>query len=567
MKINNLFLVPIIMLLTGCAFMNSSAASSSSSQAARAGGMTLDQAIKNASDEIEEFIPAGTIIGLLNFNSPADRFSEYVLDELTANLVRGRLFTIVDRSEIDLIRNEFNFQYSGEVSDNSIQEYGRLLGAQAIVSGSLIEIGGSYRITIRVLSMRTAAVEVLYRADITNDSRVQALLTGGRTTATSAGSSATDDTSTTVGANATGNTSGSSTGEQGTEQARTGSQVIIVEGSSLAQKFEWIKDNAARNTEYRIEITADESIIPQNLSYSGRNNITIRLTGSGGNRTVSHTGGTGSFFTVGSGVTLILDSGVTLHGRSGNNGAVIRVESGGILIMNDGAKITGNTSSGYGGGVFVSGNASFTMRGGEITNNRSSRGGGVYVSENANFIMTGGEIYINTSTGPGGNDFGSGGGGVYVYGGTFTMRSGEIHSNVASNNGNGGGVCLAQAAGLPTSRFNMEGGYISNNTAQRNGGGVFIGEWGNRSIGYLNMTGGVISGNIAINGGGIFRTGRLNKTGGTIYGLTEGDLNSNRATGNTRSHAVGGNRLRITTAGPRVDLNSGTTGAAGGWEN
>ena len=68
-----------------------------------------------------------------------------------------------------------------------MQELGRMLGAQAIISGSLTEIGADYRIVIRVLNVQTAALAVHYRSDIENDRRVQALLEGGRTTTTSTG--------------------------------------------------------------------------------------------------------------------------------------------------------------------------------------------------------------------------------------------------------------------------------------------------------------------------------------------------------------------------------------------
>jgi len=63
-----------------------------------------------------------------------------------------------------------------------------LLGAQSIVSGSLTSIGNEYRIVIRVLNVQTAAVAVQYRTDIANDSRVQALLNGGRSGGTATAS-------------------------------------------------------------------------------------------------------------------------------------------------------------------------------------------------------------------------------------------------------------------------------------------------------------------------------------------------------------------------------------------
>jgi len=148
--------------------------------AEHSGYKTLDQAIKEAAERIDKQIAAGTKIAILNFNSSSDQFSTYVIDELTANFLDTRLLIVIDRKEIDLIRGELEFQLSGEVSDESMQELGRILGAQTIVSGSLMEIGDSYRIVIRALSVQTATVEVQYRTDIANDNRVRALLATGK---------------------------------------------------------------------------------------------------------------------------------------------------------------------------------------------------------------------------------------------------------------------------------------------------------------------------------------------------------------------------------------------------
>lgn len=156
------------LLLDGCA--------SGAKQADRPG---LDQAIKEAAARLDGQITEGTKIAILNFTSPSDQFSAYVIDELTANLLETKKLTVVDRKEIDLIRGELNFQFSGEVSDDSMQELGKMLGAEAIVSGSLMEIGGAYRITIRALMVQTAVVAVQYRTDINDDSRAQALLGSG----------------------------------------------------------------------------------------------------------------------------------------------------------------------------------------------------------------------------------------------------------------------------------------------------------------------------------------------------------------------------------------------------
>ena len=120
--------------------------------------------------------------------------------------------------------------------------------------------------------------------------------------------------------------------------------------------------------------------------------------------------------------------------------------------------------------------------------------------------MKGGSIKAN-EVGAGAANF-SGGSGVYVNGGTFTMEDGEI----TQNNGlkYGGGVCVISGT------LSMSGGEISSNTVTGEGGGVYV-----VAGATLEMTGGVISNNTATgNGGGVNLSGTLTMTGGSISGNT-----------------------------------------------
>ena len=106
---------------------------------------------------------------------------------------------------------------------------------------------------------------------------------------------------------------------------------------------------------------------------------------------------------------------------------------GGIMIgdyttftMNENAVIK-NNSGWRGGGVHIAGNngAVFIMNGGKISGNTvTSDGGGVYVNTGATFIMNGGEITDNTSDGDGG--------GVYNMG-TFTVASEQVKAGIYDN--------------------------------------------------------------------------------------------------------------------------------------
>ena len=526
--------------------------------------MTLDQAIAEAAGRIDERIASGSKIAPINFSSSSDKFSSYVLDELTAYLVDSGKLIVVDRKEIDLIRDEFKFQLSGEVGDDPMQDLGRMLGAQSIISGSLTDMDGFYRIVIRVLNVQNASVEVQYRTNIINDAIVTALLNGGKSggvvkassgkaiTSSESVKNSVEQTEQALGQPQTQPLAQTPLLNSGTVQTPQKGTVIDVEGKSLIEKLAWLEDNVTRNTEYRVIINSNESLVPWILSYSGMNNIIIRLISNGEERVISHSGGKGYLLIIESGVTLILDNGITLKGRDPNNTATVMVNSGGNLIMNAGSKITGNirgtgsSDASAGGGVFVAGNAKFTMTGGKIHGNSAWHGGGVCLGSNASFILIGGEIYGNKA---------DQGGGVYFGGkANFNMTGGEIYANTTRQ---GGGVYLS-------GNFLMQGGEISGNTVRKSGGGVYISLGGT-----FSMQGGEISGNKASSGAGVFIASlyytTFTKTGGIIYS-SNGDSNDNIAT--KEGHVVGGsNKIRNSTAGLKVNLDTGKSGAAGGWEN
>jgi len=142
--------------------------------------ITLGQAIAGAAGNMETRLKPGTKLALFSFSSPSEQFSEYVLDEITSILVNNGKLVVVDRENLDAVRKEQGFQVSGEVSDQSAQAIGQMLGAQSVATGKLSRIGSSYHLSLRVISVEKASVEASYTADIAGDERVKALLGGAK---------------------------------------------------------------------------------------------------------------------------------------------------------------------------------------------------------------------------------------------------------------------------------------------------------------------------------------------------------------------------------------------------
>ncbi|MDR0785930.1 MAG: hypothetical protein LBE74_08665, partial [Treponema sp.] len=119
-----------------------------------ADGLSMDEGIAQIARDIEAGLPAGTRIAAVNFESPSARFSDYVLEELQGALVNNKRLVVTERSRLELLRNELTFQVSGDVSDESAASIGKFLGAQALITGSLTELGGgNYRFRFNAIDV------------------------------------------------------------------------------------------------------------------------------------------------------------------------------------------------------------------------------------------------------------------------------------------------------------------------------------------------------------------------------------------------------------------------------
>ena len=302
---------------------------------------------------------------------------------------------------------------------------------------------------------------------------------------------------------------------------------------SLQYKLGWLMENGEDNTTYTIGVTRDEG-----LGWFGtydNKNITIRLKGIGGNRTIN--GG----LNVPNGVTLVLDDNITVRG--GIDVGDVGSERA-ALIMNAGSAVSGevcvgrngirgtftftmNDGSAITGGWVIVANGAFTMNGGTIS---GSTGDGVLVS--GTFTMNGGTISGNSSSGVnnqrgtftmnGGTISGNSSSGVNNEGGTFTMNSGTISGNTSRNTG---GVSVSLGA-----TFTMNGGTIRDNTASGSnkalayGGGVGV-------QGTFTMNGGTICGNTATSPDGSFYGGGVGCTNGGTFTMHGGTIRDNTAYG------------------------------------
>ena len=143
--------------------------------------VSLDQAIQTSTQAIETRLPKGAKTAVLTFTSAKQAFSNYIIDELATALSLSKNIQVIDRQHTDAIRKEFNIQFSGDVSDDEVKRIGKQLGAQYVVTGSMVDIGNAYRFRVAAINIETAVREGSPPLNINiNDPQVVFLLTGQR---------------------------------------------------------------------------------------------------------------------------------------------------------------------------------------------------------------------------------------------------------------------------------------------------------------------------------------------------------------------------------------------------
>lgn len=121
-----------------------------------------------------------------------------------------------------------------------------------------------------------------------------------------------------------------------------------------------------------------------------------------------------------------IDRGLTTAREKGH---VLYMDIWGSITITDSSeaktgKITGGNNTGYGGGIYVD-YGELRINGGSIVGNKAEYGGGIYCDDlgDATINIKGGKISGNTAT--------ENGGGIYVYNGYLYFDGGEISGNTA----------------------------------------------------------------------------------------------------------------------------------------
>jgi hypothetical protein len=123
----------------------------------RQGDAGIEGSLGRAAAQIMEKLSPKTKVAIVYVTSNDQEIAEYIANELEFIMV-NREFMVIDRSQLDQLRKEQNFQLGGEVDDNTAVSIGKVVGANVIITGSVTGTGDLRRLRLRALNTQTGQV-------------------------------------------------------------------------------------------------------------------------------------------------------------------------------------------------------------------------------------------------------------------------------------------------------------------------------------------------------------------------------------------------------------------------
>ncbi len=154
--------------------MGRSASSGSESVTSSEPQLTQGDPYKVMAKELYESaeLPDGSKIAIMPFSYGKEKKSDVglmVSERLTTRIVKLHKFKVIERQMLENVMQELHLEGTGAVDAETTKKIGKILGVEAIVTGTILDINGNTaEINARVIKTDTAEVIASASAEIAN---------------------------------------------------------------------------------------------------------------------------------------------------------------------------------------------------------------------------------------------------------------------------------------------------------------------------------------------------------------------------------------------------------------
>ena len=141
----------------------------------------MDESINELVQKISQSMTAQrktkiAVVEFTDLQGNVTNFGKYLAEELITRLFQTDKFRIIERSLLNKVVEEQKLSLTQLIEPSSAQKLGRILGVDAIVSGTITDLGGKLKINARMIGTETGDVFAVASTAITKDETVVKLL-------------------------------------------------------------------------------------------------------------------------------------------------------------------------------------------------------------------------------------------------------------------------------------------------------------------------------------------------------------------------------------------------------
>lgn len=148
---------------------------------------SLDQRISELSQQISKEMTDNNkktiaIIEFSDLDGNVTNLGKYISEELITKLYLTKKFKVIERQLLNKIIAEQRLSLTGMIDPNSAKKLGKVLGVDAIVSGTLTDLAQSLKVNARMLNTETGEIFAVASVEIFKDESVTKLMSEVNTT-------------------------------------------------------------------------------------------------------------------------------------------------------------------------------------------------------------------------------------------------------------------------------------------------------------------------------------------------------------------------------------------------
>jgi TolB-like protein len=118
------------------------------------------------------------VMEFVNLKGTVTDFGRFIAEELITHLYQTGKFKVIERQLLNQVITEQKLSLTGIIDQTSAQRLGKLLGVDAIASGTVTDLGKSLRVNARLINTGTGEIFAVASTEIFKDESVMGLLSG-----------------------------------------------------------------------------------------------------------------------------------------------------------------------------------------------------------------------------------------------------------------------------------------------------------------------------------------------------------------------------------------------------